>query len=723
MLRRCLSVLVFVFAATAVWASQAVASTLTVNTAFDDTGPYDGLCSLRDAIEAVDSPGSQDGACAPAAFGPNTIVLGALQYTLSAPNGELSVASTVRDLTIRGAGEKQTTIDASNLGDRALEVEVGATVTITDLTINGGHAQAGQPGAGATSGTAGPGGPGANGGGILNEGTLTVLDAAVTNSQAGAGGAGGSGFSAASFTDPAVIGGPGGDGGQGGGIFNSGTLALTGATLAGNQGGAGGAGGEGGEDNVASHSGVGGAGGAGGAGGGVANDGGSLTIHGTTINGNTAGGGGGGAIGGPTSTAPGGAGGAGGNGGTGAGGGGIWSSDGGLAVTNSTIASNTAGAGGAGGYGGFGSGNAGGNGAHGGNGGNGGGVAAGGPVVATLENVTLAGNRGAAAGAAGGGGTGTPNGSGGSLGNDGAAGGVYGQGAAAITFENSLLDLNTGNCGGSISDGGHNLSSGDSTCPASFLAGDPDLGALKDNGGPSETIGLQSGSAAIGQGAGCPSTDQRGVPRPGPKCDIGAYEVVAPVAVTGPAISISANGAEIEATVTPNSGDASVVFQYGKTKINGSVTAVRHLDGVAAITVVAKLTRLQPNTVYHYRVAATSTDGGDVGAQRSFRTSDKPAISGLKLKPRSLRTAATITYEDSRDATTTFAVLRCVKQAGGRCAAYRRVRSFRHKDVAGRNSARLNAHGLVPGAYKLEATPRAGTLKGRTVAVTFAVRE
>jgi hypothetical protein len=197
-----------------------------------------------------------------------------------------------------------------------------------------------------------------------------------------------------------------------------------------------------------------------------------------------------------------------------------------VAVTNSTIASNTAGAGGAGGYGGFGSGN--------------------------------------------GGGTGTPNGSGGSAGSDAAAGGVYGEGPAAVKFENSLLDLNTGNCGGSISDGGHNLSSGDSTCPASFLAGDPDLGALQDNGGPSETIGLQSGSAAIGQGAGCPSTDQRGVPRPGAKCDIGAYEVVAPVAVTGPAISISANGAEIEATVSANSGDASVVFQYGKTKINGS---------------------------------------------------------------------------------------------------------------------------------------------------------
>jgi hypothetical protein len=200
--------------------------------------------------------------------------------------------------------------------------------------------------------------------------------------------------------------------------------------------------------------------------------------------------------------------------------------------------------------------------------------------------------------------------------------------------------------------------------------------------------------------------------------------VAAPVAVTGPAISISASGAEIEAAVSPNSGDVSVVFQYGKTKVNGSVTAVQHLDGVGAMAVTAKLKRLKPNTVYYYRVAATSTDGGDVGAQRSFRTSGTPVISGLKLKPRSLRGSATITYSDSRSATTTFAILRCVKQAGKRCRRYgAAVRSFRHKDAAGRNRVRLNARGLVPGAYKLEATPRAGGLRGRAVAVTFAVRQ
>ena len=191
---RCLSLLVCMLATAGVATSPAVAATLTVNTTGDDTSPFDGMCSLREAIEAVDSPGSQDGACAPAAFGPNTIVLGPHPYTLFSPNGELSVASTVRDLTITGAGEHQTTIDATNLGDRVLQIAAGASVTISTLTISGGHAQAGAPGENATTGTAGTGGPGASGGGILNQGTLTVLDAAVSNNQAGAGGAGGSGF-------------------------------------------------------------------------------------------------------------------------------------------------------------------------------------------------------------------------------------------------------------------------------------------------------------------------------------------------------------------------------------------------------------------------------------------------------------------------------------------------------------------------------------------------
>jgi hypothetical protein len=59
--------------------------------------------------------------------------------------------------------------------------------------------------------------------------------------------------------------------------------------------------------------------------------------------------------------------------------------------------------------------------------------------------------------------------------------------------------------------------------------GDPALGALANNGGPTDTHALGSTSPAIGAASQapdrCAGTDQRGVARPqGGACDIGAYE-------------------------------------------------------------------------------------------------------------------------------------------------------------------------------------------------------
>jgi hypothetical protein len=87
-----------------------------------------------------------------------------------------------------------------------------------------------------------------------------------------------------------------------------------------------------------------------------------------------------------------------------------------------------------------------------------------------------------------------------------------------------------GNCSvsGTYINDGHNLAS-DSTCPG-FTVGDPNLGPLQDNGGPTKTMAISAPSAALDQvpaGAGCPATDQRGLLRPqGSACDIGAFELV-----------------------------------------------------------------------------------------------------------------------------------------------------------------------------------------------------
>jgi hypothetical protein len=55
---------------------------------------------------------------------------------------------------------------------------------------------------------------------------------------------------------------------------------------------------------------------------------------------------------------------------------------------------------------------------------------------------------------------------------------------------------------------------------------DPELSALADNGGPTQTMALQAGSPAIdaANSAACLAVDQRGYLRHGP-CDIGPYEL------------------------------------------------------------------------------------------------------------------------------------------------------------------------------------------------------
>jgi hypothetical protein len=49
-------------------------------------------------------------------------------------------------------------------------------------------------------------------------------------------------------------------------------------------------------------------------------------------------------------------------------------------------------------------------------------------------------------------------------------------------------------------------------------------GALGDNGGPTQTVPLLAGSAALGFAETCPTLDQRGEPRPVADCDSGSYE-------------------------------------------------------------------------------------------------------------------------------------------------------------------------------------------------------
>ncbi len=115
-------------------------------------------------------------------------------------------------------------------------------------------------------------------------------------------------------------------------------------------------------------------------------------------------------------------------------------------------------------------------------------------------------------------------------------GGICGLG----TMKNTIVANSTiggtagGNCSADITDGGGNLSYPDTTCPG--INADPVLGPLQNNGGPTWTMALGEGSAALdaGDDAICAAPpvnnfDQRGIVRPqGLHCDIGAVEQYCP---------------------------------------------------------------------------------------------------------------------------------------------------------------------------------------------------
>ncbi len=147
----------------------------------------------------------------------------------------------------------------------------------------------------------------------------------------------------------------------------------------------------------------------------------------------------------------------------------------------------------------------------------------------------------------------------------GAGGGIFVDSGATAIVKNTIVANSTGgDCGssGTFTSDGHNLSD-DTSCNSDFsgtgdlrdtAAGlDPD--GLEDNGGPTQTIALQSTSAAIDKVTKTPTnyctdangssitTDQRGEARPAPghtACDIGAFEYGDPTPTPTPTATATA---------------------------------------------------------------------------------------------------------------------------------------------------------------------------------------
>jgi hypothetical protein len=386
-------------------------------------------------------------------------------------------------LAIDGPGATALAVSGNDTAD-VFHVDAGAVATISGLTIENGDAP--------------------DGGGIDNDGTLTLADSTVSDNSAATGG---------------------------GGIWSNGTLTVTGSSVSGNS--------------------------AGYYGGGIySGSRGTLTVAHSTLAGNSASAHG---IDFPEYAY-----------------GGALSAYGTATVTDSTLSDNTVVAIGGGG--------------------GGGGIDVGGTL--NLDDSTVSGNRstivdGVVAGDGGGGilnggslyvsdstvsdnstdvdGGGIDNGwkltvSDSTVSGDGATtgGGIDNVDGGTVSVAATLVaDSASGNdCSGSITDDGYNLDDDGScgwaaTTDHSDTPAGLDPGGLRDNGGPTQTIALVSGSAAVDavdNAAMCSAPDERGANRPTP-CDIGAVELALTrqtivftstpppgAAVAGPNYTVSATG-------------------------------------------------------------------------------------------------------------------------------------------------------------------------------------
>ena len=96
---------------------------------------------------------------------------------------------------------------------------------------------------------------------------------------------------------------------------------------------------------------------------------------------------------------------------------------------------------------------------------------------------------------------------------------------------------------------------------------------------------------------------------------------LAPGLATGPAQDVGPSTATLTGTVDPRGRATSWWFEYGTTTRYGARTSSRSAgSGVVGRAVSAAITRLAPNTLYHYRLVARNDAGTSLGADLTFTT-------------------------------------------------------------------------------------------------------
>ena len=215
-----------------------------VNTTEDETTPFDGKLSLREALTLLNFDSGPE--VGPITFDPSVFKPGVVQ-TITLTQGQLEFSRPFGSVAIQGPGAAVLTITAAN-ASRVFQVDAGVTASISGLTISDGSADHGgaiiNAGTLALAGCAiGLNSVATDGGAIYNAGKLTISNGTFSSNSAG--NAGGAIFNAAgatltvsssTFANNAAGGGSNALPAQlaGGAIANAGTLNVADSTFVGN---------------------------------------------------------------------------------------------------------------------------------------------------------------------------------------------------------------------------------------------------------------------------------------------------------------------------------------------------------------------------------------------------------------------------------------------------------------------------------------------------------
>lgn len=93
-----------------------------------------------------------------------------------------------------------------------------------------------------------------------------------------------------------------------------------------------------------------------------------------------------------------------------------------------------------------------------------------------------------------------------------------------------------------------------------------------------------------------------------------------PVVATNPATNVTASSARLNSTVDPHGLSTTVYFQYGRTTSYGTRTSNQIKTGNNYQNVLANISDLRAETIYHFRIVGTNTAGTRYGADRTFTT-------------------------------------------------------------------------------------------------------